>query len=103
MLSGSTRRQEGKPDQVESLHGKLAVIRKILESTQGSGGAPEPRLMYGSYLSYVQIDEYLSLMMTNGLLRYDRETRKYRITARGMDFLASIRQMDYSMKAIEDQ
>ena len=59
--------------------------------------------MYGSYLTYLQIDEYLSLMMTNGLLRYDRQTRKYRITAKGMDFLASIRQMDYSMKAIEDQ
>jgi predicted transcriptional regulator len=42
-------------------------------------------------------------MITNGLLRYDRETRKYRITARGMDFLASIRQMDHAMKAIEDQ
>ncbi|MCI0559199.1 MAG: winged helix-turn-helix domain-containing protein [Nitrososphaera sp.] len=87
---------------MESSYSRLDIVKRILESSQRGGGAPEPRLMYSSYLSYLQIDEYLSLMLSSGLLRYDRETRAYRITAKGIDFLSSIRQMDYFMKTIEE-
>lgn len=87
---------------LESVYGRLDVLKRILASTQAFGGAPEQKLMYSSYLSYLQIDEYLSLLRTNGLLKYDRQAKTYRITARGLDFLASIRQMDSFMKSIEE-
>lgn len=87
---------------LESVYGRLDVLKRILESTQAHGGAPGPKLMYSSYLSYLQIDEYLSLLRTNYLLKYDRQAKTYRITARGLDFLASIRQMDSFMKSIEE-
>ena len=85
---------------MESPYEKLDTIKRILESTQSSG-AQEQGLMYASYLSYMQIDEYLAGMVTTGLLKYDRESRTYRITAKGMDFLASLRQMDYLMLTLE--
>ncbi|HEV8387380.1 MAG TPA: winged helix-turn-helix domain-containing protein [Nitrososphaera sp.] len=85
---------------MESPYEKLDTIKRILESTQSSG-AQEQGLMYASYLSYMQIDEYLSAMVATGLLRYDRESRMYRITAKGMDFLASLRHMDHLMLTLE--
>lgn len=85
----------------ESPYEKLDIIRRILESTR-STGAQEQRLMYGSYLSYLQIDEYLSALEHSALVRHDRGSRTYRITARGMDFLASLRQMDLLMKSIDN-
>ena len=87
-------------DHLESAYAKLDVIKRILESTQNSG-AQEQGLMYASSLSYMQIDEYLSVMASTGLVRFDRGPRTYRITAKGIDFLASLRQMDYLMKAID--
>src|SRR5574339_391728 len=79
---------------LESPYAKLDIVKRILESTQNSGAA-ERRLMYGSYLSYLQIDEYLAVLEATSLIRHDRATGTFRITAKGMDFLASLRQMDY--------
>lgn len=85
---------------LESPYVKLDTIKRILESTQSSG-AQEQGLMYASYLSYMQIDEYLSSMVETGLIKYDRESRTYRITGKGMDFLASLRQMDHLMLTVD--
>ena len=85
---------------LESHYAKLDIIKRILESTQSSG-AQDHRLMYSAYLSYMQIDEYLSAMVVTGLVRHDRTSGAYRITAKGMDFLASLRQMDFLMKSID--
>ena len=87
---------------MESSLARLDIVRKILETARTQGGAAEPKLMYSSYLSYVQVDEYLPMIVGSGLLRYDRTSRKYMITAKGMDFLFAIKQMDYYMKSIED-
>ncbi len=64
-------------------------------------GSAEHGLMYESYLSYLQIDEYLMAMEVSGLIRQDSESGRYRITGKGMDFLTSLRQMDYFMKSID--
>jgi predicted transcriptional regulator len=87
---------------LESSLARLDIVRKILETSRAQGGAEEPKLMYSSYLSYVQVDDYLPMMVGCGLLRYDRTSRKYTITAKGMDFLFAIKQMDYYMKSIEE-
>jgi predicted transcriptional regulator len=85
---------------LESPYAKLDIIKRILESTQNSG-SQDHRLMYGSYLTYMQIDEYLTAMVATGLVRHARESGTYRITAKGMDFLASLRQMDYLIRSID--
>ncbi|MGI0025192.1 MAG: winged helix-turn-helix domain-containing protein [Nitrososphaera sp.] len=94
--------QEGSMGHIESPQNRIEVVKRILELTHGSEGISEERLMYGAYLSYLQIDEYLSLMLATGLLRYSRETKAYRISAKGIDFLTSLRQMDYLIKSIDE-
>jgi predicted transcriptional regulator len=78
----------------------MDIVKRILESTQNFG-APERRLMYASYLSYLQIDEYLSAMEATGLVRHDPASGTYRITAKGIDFLTSLRQMDHMIRSID--
>jgi predicted transcriptional regulator len=53
-------------------------------------------------MSYLQVDEYIAPMLSSGLLRYDEERRAYRLTAKGLDFLSSIRQIDYFINTIEE-
>jgi predicted transcriptional regulator len=85
---------------LESNYERLDVVKRILESTRNSG-APERRLMYGSYLTYMQIDDYLAAMETTGLVKYDRNTGTFKITAKGMDFLSSLKEMDYLLDSLE--
>lgn len=85
---------------LESPYAKLDIIKKILESTQNTG-AHERLLTYGSYVSYLQVDEYLTAMVLTGLVRFERESGSYRITAKGIDFLTSLRHMDYLIKFAE--
>jgi len=43
--------------------------------------------MYGAYLSYTQLKEYLSFVQERGLLAYDEELQVYRLTPKGLHFL----------------
>ena len=43
--------------------------------------------MYGAYLSYVQLKDYLKVMLENELLAYDEHKLQYRTTEKGRMFL----------------
>ncbi len=51
------------------------------------GNATKTRLMYGSYLSFAQINEYLNFLMTNALITRDEESHIYSLTEKGVRFL----------------
>ena len=51
------------------------------------GNASKRRLMYASFLSFSQINEYLDFLQANGLIMTDKETRIYALTEKGMRFL----------------
>jgi predicted transcriptional regulator len=51
------------------------------------GNATKTRLMYGSFLSFAQINEYLKFLLANTLISKDEETRVYALTEKGMRFL----------------
>ncbi len=87
---------------LKSPQSRIEIVKRLLELAHGSDGVSEERLMYGAYLSYLQIDEYLSLMLATGLFRRSSETKNYRITAKGIDFLTSLRQMDYLIKSVDE-
>ena len=44
-------------------------------------------MMYGAYLSYTQIVEYLKLLQVKGLLVYEEGTQQYKLTEKGLHFL----------------
>ncbi len=50
-------------------------------------GASRTRLMYGAYLSYAQLKEYISLLENKGLLIYEEGLQIYRPTPKALQFL----------------
>jgi predicted transcriptional regulator len=61
------------------------IIDGILNSI--GSGATKTRIMYGAYLSYSQLCEYLSLLQERDLLRLDKGTNLYMITEKGLKFM----------------
>lgn len=50
-------------------------------------GAIKTRIMYRSFLSFPQLNEYLEILMENGLLEFNEEERKYFTTEKGKHYL----------------
>ena len=60
------------------------IITAVLHAA--SGGATKTKIMYGAYLSYAQIREYLDFLLAKDLLRCD-EAGVYTLTENGMNLL----------------
>jgi len=50
-------------------------------------GATKTRIMYGAYLSYAQVKEYLSFLMEKELIRYEEGSAIYKLTQKGVQLL----------------
>jgi predicted transcriptional regulator len=50
-------------------------------------GATKTRLMYSAYLSYAQVQEYLSFLRDRNLIRFEEGTQQYKLTEQGLRFL----------------
>jgi predicted transcriptional regulator len=71
------------------------ILASILQSAgRESSGVGITRLMYNSFLSYNQINQYLEVLKENALLKYDVANKKYSITATGLKFLDLYGKMD---------
>jgi predicted transcriptional regulator len=51
-----------------------------------SNYATKTKIMYQAFLGYNQLEEHLSFLIRKGLLNYDVNTRKFRITEKGLLF-----------------
>ena len=67
------------------------IVSQILETA--NGGTSKTKIMYGAFLSYTQLVEYLDTLMANGLLEHDAAQHKYRTTEKGRKFLKVCAQM----------
>ena len=65
---------------------RFEIAATILEVAQ-AGNSTKTRLMYGSFLSFAQINEYLGFLLSNGLITKNDDTRIYSLTEKGMRFL----------------
>ena len=50
-------------------------------------GATKTRIMYGAYLSYAQVKEYLSFLIEKDLIRREEGTGVYKLTQNGVQLL----------------
>lgn len=50
--------------------------------------AATAKIMYKTFLSFDQLQKYLTTLESNDFLRYDRKVNKYRTTEKGLRFLA---------------
>ena len=65
----------------------MEIISRILEAVNGGGGATRTRIMYHAFVSHAQMKEYLSNLEDNGMLHYDSESEKFKITEKGRRLL----------------
>jgi len=50
-------------------------------------GATKTRIMYGAYLSYAQVKEYLSFLIEKDLIRREEGSGIYKLTQKGVQLL----------------
>ncbi len=64
---------------------RTEIVSMILESA--NGGATKTKIMYGAFLSYNQLKEYLTVLIQNNLLEYLEGTRTFKTTEKGLNVL----------------
>jgi predicted transcriptional regulator len=67
------------------------IVTSILETA--IEGKTKTRIMYEAYLSFTQLKEYLAVIQESGLLEFDRGTKAYKTTSKGLEFLKSTKVM----------
>lgn len=61
------------------------IVAEILESA--NSGVTKTKIMYKAFLSYTQLQEYVSLLIENGLLEYHPHNQTYKTTTKGNHFM----------------
>jgi predicted transcriptional regulator len=72
---------------------KFAIASSILRESQNVS-MTKNRLMYHTYLSFAQINEYLTFLLANNLIMRNEATHTYAPTERGIRFLQVSAEMD---------
>jgi len=62
------------------------IITNILRVV-ANNKATKTRLMYGAYLSFTQIEEYMEYVLQQGLINQVSDTNLYQLTEKGMQYL----------------
>jgi predicted transcriptional regulator len=70
---------------------RTELASSILEAA--NGGATKTKIMYKAFLSYAQLKEYLSVLIENDLLAYDRDSGIYKTTSKGLRFLDATKEL----------
>jgi predicted transcriptional regulator len=71
------------------------IIQIILETiTSREEGITKTQLMYKSFMSYIQLVEYLTVLRRSGLIEYNPSTSTYKTTTRGLRLLQVTREIN---------
>src|ERR1041385_3321594 len=63
------------------------IIGSILQYATAEEGITKTRIMYNSFLSYSQLKEYIDHLIRNKLLSYSKESKRFKITGKGLKYL----------------
>jgi predicted transcriptional regulator len=72
---------------------RFTIASSILRTAQ-TGDSTKTRLMYGAFLSFAQINEYLTFLLANKLIMRDEMRHTYAPTERGIHFLRMFDEME---------
>lgn len=67
--------------------GRSDIAARVIDAANKKGGATTTVIMYSAYLDYGGTKKYLGILTENELLKYDRQTERYRPTKKGLKFL----------------
>ena len=65
---------------------RTEIVAMILDAAN-KGGETKTRIMYFAFLSYNQLNEYLSILIENNLIEYLDGARRFKTTTKGLFFL----------------
>ena len=64
---------------------RTEIVGNILDAA--NGGTTKTKIMYTAFLSYNQLNEYLSILIENNLIEYLDGTKTFKTTEKGFHFL----------------
>ena len=64
---------------------RTEIVSNILDAA--NGGITKTKIMYFAFLSYNQLNEYLSLLIENDLVEYLEGTKTFKTTEKGLNYL----------------
>ena len=64
---------------------RTEIVANILDAA--NGGTTKTKIMYKAFLSYVQLKEYISVLIENSLIEYLDGTHEFKTTEKGLNFL----------------
>jgi predicted transcriptional regulator len=73
---------------------KTEILADILQAANGRNDITKTRIMYRTFLTYWQLEDYLAILIRSGLLEYLEATHTYRTTERGLKFLKIYEKME---------
>jgi predicted transcriptional regulator len=65
---------------------RTEIVAIILDAANGEGET-KTKIMYFVFLSYNQLNDYLSILIENNLIKYIDGARTFKTTAKGLHFL----------------
>ena len=66
---------------------RTEIITLILTSASRMNGVLKTKIMYEAFLSFSQLEEYIGLLLRNGLLEHDELKKTYKTTEKGLRLL----------------
>jgi predicted transcriptional regulator len=73
---------------------KTEIVAEILQAAKGPNDVTKTRIMYRTFLTYWQLEDYLAILIRSGLLEYLEATHTYKTTERGLKFLKIYEKME---------
>jgi predicted transcriptional regulator len=64
---------------------RTEIVSSILDAA--NGGTTKTKIMYIAFLSYGQLNQYLSILIENNLIEYLDGTKTFKTTEKGLFFL----------------
>ncbi|HEX2409428.1 MAG TPA: winged helix-turn-helix domain-containing protein [Nitrososphaeraceae archaeon] len=71
--------------------GRTEMLAAMLEVAKGK--VTKTKIMYIAFLSFGQLNEYLSILIENNLLKYLDGTHKFKTTEKGLNYLKVYNEM----------
>ena len=65
--------------------GRTEMLAAMLEVAKGK--VTKTKVMYSAFLSFVQLKEYLSVLIETNLIEYLEGTQTYKTTEKGLNYL----------------
>ena len=64
---------------------RTEIVSNILDAA--NGGTTKTKIMYFTFLSYNQLNEYLSILIENNLVEYLDGNKTFKTTEKGLNYL----------------